>query len=784
MTRPMTLQQQLESALSHHRAARLTDAERIYRQILAIDPNHVDALNLLGALSGQLGRQETALELIGRAIKLKPDLMIAHSNLGNILRDLGRFEEAVAAIQEAIRLQSDYAVAHNNLGLVLKKMERLDEAIASYREAIRLQPDLAEAYSNLGTAILGRGEFDEAVALHREAIRLKPDYTAFNSDLVHALNYHPNFDARMIYEEHRLWGERHAEPLRKSVPPLINSRDPDRNLRIGYVSADFRQHSVGHFFISLLEHHNRGPFEIFCFANMQSLDAMSERMKRSCDVWRNIFGVSDEDVAQMVRADGIDILVDLSGHSAGNRLGVFGRKPAPIQVTYLGYANTTGMKAIDYRFTDALADPPGMTDHLNAETLWRLPACAWCFQPPESAPVVQPRRDGPITFGCFNAFLKVNPKIMAVWAELLKRLPGSHLLLKSTGTGDTVSRQRITSQFAEYGVPGEQIEIFGWAKNSRQHLEYYHQVDIALDPFPYHGTTTTCEALWMGVPVVTMAGQTHVSRVGVSLLSNVGLAELIARSAEEYVSIAADLAGDLPRLAELRRTLRSRMQASPLMDFSGFAHNVEAAYRQMWRNWCGEHGSDRPTLQQQFESAWSHHRAGRLAEAEMLYGQILSQEPDNVRALHLLGILNARRGESQWAMELFGRAIAVDPNVAKYHTNLGAVLLESGRFDEAMESFRKALSLSPDAVDAAVGLGNALRAAGRAEEAGAAYRQAMAIVQRDADASNMLGIVLKGAGQMEESLAAFRQALAIRPNFPEALANVAAVLAEMSERRG
>ena len=376
MTHRMTLQQQIESALSHHRAGHLTEAEEIYRQILAIDPNHVDALNLLGALSGQIGQQQAAVVLIERAIKLKPDLVIAHSNLGNILRDLGRFEEAVAATQEAIRLQPDYAVAHNNLGLVLKKMDRLDEAVASFRQAIRLQPDLAEAYSNLGTTLLGRGEFEEAIALHREAIRLKPDYPPFNNDLVHALNYHPDFDARMVYEEHRLWSERHAEPLRKFVKPLINSRDPDRNLRIGYVSGDFRQHSVSHFFIPLLEHHDRGSFEIFCYANMPSVDGMSERMKRSCDVWRDIFGVSDEAVAHMIRADGIDILVDLSGHSGGNRLSVFARKPAPIQVTYLGYPNTTGIKAIDYRFTDALADPPGMTDHLNAETLWRLPACA------------------------------------------------------------------------------------------------------------------------------------------------------------------------------------------------------------------------------------------------------------------------------------------------------------------------------------------------------------------------------------------------------------------------
>ena len=658
-----------------------------------------------------MGQPETALDLIGRAIRLKPDLVIAHNNLGNILRDVGRLDEAAAAIQEAIRLQPDYAVAHNNLGLVLKGLGRIDDSIESYRQAIRLQPDLSEAYSNLGNAILGRGGFNnEAIILHRHAIGLRPNYAPFHSDLLYALNYDPDCDAGMIYEEHRLWSQRHAEPLRQSIGPHINNRDPDRNLRIGYVSGDFRQHAVSHFFISLLENHDRGAFEIFCYANVPNPDGMTERMKRSCNVWRNIVGVSDEAVAQMVRADGIDILVDLSGHSGGHRPLVFA-PPAPIQVSYLGYPNTTGMVAIDYRFTDALADPPGMTDHLNAEKLWRLPECAWCYQPLEDPPTIQPRGSGPITFGCFNSFAKVNPRIMAVWAELLRRVPGSRLLLKSVGGGEVSSRQRLSGQFVEHGVSGEQIEIVGWVNHPRQHLEHYQQVDVALDTFPYHGTTTTCEALWMGVPVVSMAGQTHLSRVGVSLLNCVGLPELIAESTEEYVSIAADLAKDLPRLAELRRTLRPRMQGSALMDAPRFTRNVEAAYRQMWRNWCAEPGNstlpvpDRKMLQEQLESALSHHRAGRLTEAETLYRRILSHEPENVQALHRLGLIKTRRGESQRAIEFFTRAIAVDPNVAKYHSNLGAVLLEIGRFDEAMESFRKALMVSPDAVDAAVGLG-------------------------------------------------------------------------------
>ncbi len=278
--------------------------------------------------------------------------------------------------------------------------------------------------------------------------------------------------------------------------------------------------------------------------------------------------------------------MDLSGHTGGNRLRVFARQPAPIQATYLGYANTTGMAAIDYRLTDALADPPGLADELNVEKLWRLPTCAWCYQPSADAPDVQPRGDQPITFGCFNAFAKINPKLVAIWAELLKRVPGSQLLLKSAAAGEASVRQRLTGQFAEHGIPGQRIEMLGRLNSLRGHLELYHRVDVALDTYPYHGTTTTCEALWMGVPVVSLAGRANASRVGVSLLSNVGLPELIAETPQEYAHIAADLAKDLSRLAEPRRSLRARMHASPLMDGPRFARDMEAAYRQMWLTWC------------------------------------------------------------------------------------------------------------------------------------------------------------------------------------------------------
>jgi protein O-GlcNAc transferase len=621
----MTFQEQLKSGLSHHQAGRLAEAENIYRQILAQQPDHVDALNLVGAVAIQMDRTYEAVELIRRAIQLKPDFAEAHANLGTALAKVGKFDEAISAFRQAVQLKPGVAEMHINLANALKSNRRIDEAMASfreairlkpndaaacyhlanlckdtgrfdeaialYRQAIRLKPDLAEAHGNLGSVLKNVGQFEEAIACFRQAIRFKPDDDISHSGLVFAMNYQPDRDAGEILAEHRAWSDQHARPLMGEAIPHSNERLPERRLRIGYVSGDFRRHPVGQFFIPLLEHHDRRIVEIFCYSNLQHPDDMSERMKGACDRWRDIIGLADDVVAKMVRSDEIDVLVDLSGHTAGNCLRVFARKPAPIQVTYLGYANTTGMTAIDYRLTDALADPPGMTDHVNVEKLWRLPGCAWCYQPLEDALEIRPRGNAPITFGCFNAFAKINPRLTAIWAELLKRVPGSRLLLKSAGAGVESAQRGLISQIAEQGIAAERIEMLGQILDPRRHLEFYNRVDVALDTYPYHGTTTTCEALWMGVPVVTLAGSTHVSRVGVSLLTTVGLPEMIAQSAEEYISIAAGLAGDLPRLAELRRTLRARMRASPLMDAPRFARDIEAAYREMWRNWCAVVGN-------------------------------------------------------------------------------------------------------------------------------------------------------------------------------------------------
>ncbi|HMD55082.1 MAG TPA: hypothetical protein VKJ65_11085, partial [Phycisphaerae bacterium] len=358
----------------------------------------------------------------------------------------------------------------------------------------------------------------------------------------------------------------------------------------GYVSGDFREHSVTYFLQGLFAAHDPGQVEIFCYADLRNSDHVTSRLKSFVHHWQNITGKSDSDVAEIIRRDGIDILLDLAGHTADNRLLAFARKPAPVQVTYLGYPGTTGLGTVDYRFTDAYADPPGQDDKFYSEKLLRLNNTFLCYEPPDVAPPVGPlpalKRSGAIIFGCLNMLPKINAKVVELWAQILKQTPESRMLLKNASLSDLSAREHLLQLFTNCGIGPDRLELHGWMASSKEHLQLYNQIDLALDTFPYNGTTTTCEALWMGVPVVTLAGHVHMSRVGVSLLSNAGLPELIAQTPEEYVQIAVKLAGDLPKLNELRGTMRQRMQKSPLMDSRRFAHNVEEAYRNMWRNWC------------------------------------------------------------------------------------------------------------------------------------------------------------------------------------------------------
>lgn len=613
----------LERALEHHQEGRLSEAESLYREVLRDQPRNPDALHLLGVLRFQLGQPTEALASIEAAIRLNARVAPFHNNLGIILGKLGQPERAAACFRKALALDPGYAEAHNNLGHLLHGDSRLDEAIACYREALRLNPRYAEAHNNLGNALMEAGQpeeaaghlrqaleirprwaearnnlgnaylklalLEEAVASYREALALDPGCLAAHSALLHCLDCDPAATPEAVFGEHRRWAQRHALPLAACILPHPNEPEPERPLRIGYLSPDFRSHSVASFFEPVLAAHDRSRLEVYCYSKTARPDGVTRRLASLADRWRDICRLADQSAADLIRQDRIDILVDLAGHTAGHGLGVMARKPAPVQATWLGYPNTTGLEAIDYRITDAAADPPGATEHLHSEELVRLPRCFLCYQPPEDAPEVgeaPARGNGFVTFGSFNSLLKVTSQVLTAWAAILRRAPGSRLLLKSHPLAHARARERVLGTLAAGGAGPERVDLVGAAPGRAEHLALYGRLDLALDTFPYHGTTTTCEALWMGVPVVVVEGRTHAARVGVSLLSTLGLSDWVADSCEGYVELAARHASNLDALKGLRRSLRERMQKSALMDARGFTAQLEAAYRQMWRRWC------------------------------------------------------------------------------------------------------------------------------------------------------------------------------------------------------
>jgi predicted O-linked N-acetylglucosamine transferase (SPINDLY family) len=428
------------------------------------------------------------------------------------------------------------------------------------------------------------GELEEALRCYRSALALQPDLLPAHTGLLLAMHYSDGTTPQETLAQSR----RFAERLPHGPAPTADRLRPSQamgRLRVGYVSPDFREHSVAWFLEPLLAAHDRQAFEVIGYASVARPDAVTRRLLSHCHRACEVHDLSDEQLAALVREHRVDILVDLAGHTRGNRLGAFARWPAPVQVTYLGYPGTTGVPAIAYRLTDAIADPAGVTDADHSERLVRLPHGFLCYRPPSEAPPVSPgpvERAGQITFACFNNRPKITEAAVALWARLLRELPGSRLVLKSAGLSDAGGRARLLAQFDRHGIGAERLALWGMVRSPWEHLAYYAQADIALDTFPYNGTTTTCEALYMGVPVVTLAGRSHAARVGASLLTRVGLPELIAGSPDEYVACAVALAQDRARLRGLRAGLRDRLLRSPLCDAALITRSIEDAYRAMW----------------------------------------------------------------------------------------------------------------------------------------------------------------------------------------------------------
>ncbi|KAF0192321.1 MAG: hypothetical protein FD165_946 [Gammaproteobacteria bacterium] len=572
---------------SQFAAGLATQAAGAYRRAIRIQPDFPEALVNLGNVLHAAGESAQALELYRQALRSQPDNVVIFNNIGNACHHLGRSAEAIAAYQEAVRRRPNYASAHNNLGNVLQLHGQLGEAIDHYRVALKHQPDYALAWNNLASALQYQGNLAGAQQCFRQALAGNPDFPAAHSGLLMALNYDPAVTAAEIYAQHLAWGRRY--PAAGRATGRARRQDTQRRLKIGYLSPDFRDHPVASFAQALFARHGGSADEIVGYADVAAADAVTGQLKHLADHWRMVAGISDEQLAALVAQDEIDILVDLAGHTANNRLPLLARRLAPVQVSYLGYPNTTGLAAMDYRITDRWADPPGASDECHTESLLRLPGGFLCYAPPEDAPPPAPspyHANGCITFGSFNNQAKLTEAAIALWSTLLTELPDARLVLKNNSLADAGTRALCHERFAHYGIAPARVELLGRLPARADHLALYRRIDIALDTFPYNGTTTTCEALWMGVPVVVLAGTMHAGRVGVSILNQIGLPELIAADATAYRDVVRRLAGETARLAKWRSELRERMQASPLCDPRRFHQELHAAYRQMWQRWC------------------------------------------------------------------------------------------------------------------------------------------------------------------------------------------------------
>lgn len=582
-----TIPEALALAVQHHQAGRLPIAEQLYRQILQVDPDQADAWHLLGVVHSQRAEYDRAAEAIHRAVELRPDDAAFHNNLGKIREDQGALEAAVVCYRRALELQPDYALAHTHLGNVLKKQGQMEAAVACHRRALALEPGQAMAHNNLGNALKAQGKLDEAVACYRRALELKPDYAKAHSNLLLALQYRAGVTLAQLAADHTAYDRLHAGPLRPAQRGHANTPDPHRRLRVGFVSPDFGRHPVGYFLVRCLENLDRDQLLTVCYSEQVVKDELTQRLQAAATAWHEVPGLSDDELTEQIRADRIDILFDLAGHSARNRLRVFARKAAPLQVTWAGYVGTTGLRAMDYILADRFEIPADAEPHY-CERVLRMPDAYVCYDPPSDAPPVSAlpaRQQGYVTFGSFNNPAKINQQVIALWARLLRRLPHSRLVLKYRGMSDPPFAQGIMREFASHGIEPHRIECLGWSAHGAL-LAEYQRIDVALDPFPYNGGLTTCEALWMGVPVVTCPGETFAGRHSLTHLSNVGLTETIAGTLDVYVELAASLATDWPRLAAVRAGLRAQMAASPLCDGPRFAGNLTRVLRDVWQDWC------------------------------------------------------------------------------------------------------------------------------------------------------------------------------------------------------
>lgn len=781
-----------------HRAERFAEAEHHLAQALVADPSNAEAHANHAAILRRLGRLDDAENAARTALSLMPDRAASHNNLGNILRDQGRADAAIEAFRAAVRLEPGFSDAWANLSWVETLLGLTHRAEESARRAIATDPSNANGPNNLGLSLMRQGRLAEAEATLREALRLRPDFPLAHSNILFCLNYRDDWTTEEIFAEYRAWDERHARGFAPAVPPRPAAPSAGRRLRVGYVSPDFRHHAAALFSEPLIAAHDRRSVEVFCYAELATGDATTERFRAMADHWRPTIGLDDDAVAAMIRADGIDVLVDLAGHTAGNRLLVFARKPAPVQLEFmLGHGYSSGLSAIDGFVADAALVPAG-NDHLFSERVIRLDRIPLAFRPPEDMPPVAPlpaHRAGAITFGYFGRTVRLNDRVIEAWARILRAVPRSRLFLNSSPFAEPAGRELMASRFARHGIGAERLRLAFTTPQTRT-WSAYGEVDIALDPFPHNAGTTTIEALWMGVPVVTLAGRPTVGRFGAMILHAVGLDDWVSADVEAYVARAVAAAADLAGLADLRTRLRPRFLASPLHDPPGLARTLEVTYRALVDQAWGEEGARLRAML----AGGDMTGAGALAEA------ILARDPHDADACHVAGVIAYAQGDTRTAAAhlraaaprpdvltdlgvvlrrlgcegdaeaAYRDALALDPTFGPALGNLGNLLLDATRTTEAEAMFTAALAVMPDEPWLLRGKALTLLRRHAAADAEALLRRALRTVPDDAEAHETLGVLLCQSGRPIEAEAHHRAALPHLPDRPRCLGNLAVAL--------
>jgi predicted O-linked N-acetylglucosamine transferase (SPINDLY family) len=563
---------------------KLDQAEACYRRALELTPGDAIFLDNLGGCLYLAGKTGDAIVCYRAALALAPENVDILNNLGTALQAQKALVEAIECFKHATEIAPSHARSFVNLGMAHMERGELEAAAACQRKAAELAPRMVEAHFSLGVALHALCRSAEAVACYERALAIDPNHVKSFDNLLMTQQFVPQIDADTLFASHLAYGRQFETSLKASWPAHRNIRDPERKLKVSYVSGDFREHAVAYFIEPMLALHDRSQIEVFCYANQKSHDALSAHLQRLSNHWRPCLDLDDDQLAAQIMEDGIDILVDLSGHTSHNRLLTFARKPAPLQITYVGYLSTSGLSAMDYRLTDRLAEPPG-SERYYTEKLLYLPDSTWCFQEPADSPAISPLpalTNGYLSFGSFNNVDKVNAAAVRVWAALLHRVANARLLMLANP--DT--RSQFIRQFAALGIPASRLEFRGKVPPAdfRRTLQ---SVDIALDSFPVNGATTTCECLWQGVPVLSLAGPRFLSRNGLSILNAAQMPDFAADNEADLINMAALLANNLPLLNGIRLGMREHLQKTTLLDKPRFVHNLETIYRGIWRRWCG-----------------------------------------------------------------------------------------------------------------------------------------------------------------------------------------------------